>query len=110
MNNLDEYGFGSDGNDASSRPECLLLSTSSGVTYSYVRRSGGTVQGDQSYEADGLVYRTNTSLDLVDWTTVATQTTNPLGLSLPATNYEWVTYELPIGGKGFLRVELEDCR
>lgn len=107
--NLEEFALGSIPVLAADLPPYHLTFDGTHQLYSYLRRAGGVTVVDGSYHADGIRYVTPTSVDLTDWSTLANQDVNPAGLPAAPANYEWVTFQLPSGSKGFIRVEYEVC-
>ncbi len=112
--NLLEFAFGSNPDDAQSRPDLRFgLEEISGSDYLYIAfpaRIGGTFSG-ASYEADGIVYTVEGSGDLVLWTDPVVSTSIPVGLPALGADYAWVAFRLDRDtstGNGFLRIEVTE--
>ncbi|MEM0965252.1 MAG: hypothetical protein AAGJ81_03745 [Verrucomicrobiota bacterium] len=112
-----EFAFATDPTSGASLPVLRegqqIAGANEHFTLTFLRRSGGNGAGN-TYTADGIVYIVEGSLDLNGWNEPVEATTNPNGLPVAPTDYEWSTFRLvtPIRGanpsdRGFMRITLE---
>jgi hypothetical protein len=117
VTNLVEFGFGGDpskGSDNGIRNIQTVDANGDGqkdLTLTLAVRSGATFSASGndlvSAAVDGVTYRIQGSLNLVDWTSAVSEVTPNLGTGTPKTGYVFKTFRLNAGnglaGKGFIR-------